>query len=1110
MDRTDSLTRDIESRNRIVSDIKTNFFVEAGAGSGKTTMLVNRMVAMVEKDIDIKKISAITFTKAAAGEFYERFQKILIERSNPNYVWEDKGHAGQLPKPTDETRERCAKALQNIDLCFMGTIDSFCNMILSEHPTEADILSDSTLVTDVELKMILRQMYVKICKGECGEELMNLANAFRAVNRDDEEVFYRGMSVLMEHRNAHFNYDASRVLNIDEDFAAFRKDMINLSSFLKDHDEISYSSGKENVRAWGYIRDVYYALRRRWSSNFPSVYWALNTLKDIAVVPSAWDNYSPYLSGYFEEPASRKRSLKCTIGNEGALFRSIQTLQYDVSMAFLDGCVKEVEKYMHDAGYLTYFDYLYYLRNMLKRDAEGDGKLIRYIYDRHSYFLIDEFQDTNPMQAEVFFYLSSEHPVSKWQDCKPRDGSLFIVGDPKQSIYRFRNADVTSFLNVKKLFVKNGGEILELSRNFRSKKSLCEYFNNIFTGLLPAETINQSKFEEIPVPDDVTDEFRGVYKYIVDSKDDERTKACMIADIIRSLVYNDRFKIRGKDDKELRQIRYSDFMVITYGKGNLPGIIKFFDVLKLPTKVEGEVLFSDNKALKELYRIYALLADPDDRIALYGALTGSIIGCTREEILAYKDRGGEISLSSTFDSKNCKSRKANKVAAKLEELKTVVPISQNMSPAALLSYIMDQFKIFAFASSKNLEIIYYTLELIRNAEKSGIVVTLKDGRDYLKELLSGESDIERCLSLNDKEDCIHIANLHKVKGLEAPFIILDYAQIGGMNTSIRIDYGEDSTEAYLFALMKGKQADGNYGSYISTEQFPNEKDQEKGALEAEELRKIYVAATRARNALIVCDIGGRNRWKPLHPETLTDIYSILKATDITTYELGEEVDSEELYDKAKEDCIFKNSDTLKPSFVFENPSRLPVKSKVSEDADIPGSEDSVETESNPLASLTGSMVHKLMEILVSTRASGDAERIVDEIISEYSSLKLRSYEDKLRDALNGVAATILSCGFAPTNNLPQDILKTLLSADEVYCEVPFCFKEDTPEGIVIWNGVMDVVYCSEGKWHIIDYKTNADGNDLDEKYQNQLAAYVKAFKETTGNDADAMTYHIDV
>ena len=134
---------DAQSRNRIISEMDKNFFVEAGAGSGKTTMLVNRMVAMVEAGIDINKICAITFTKAAAGEFYARFQRLLIERSNPDIQWKDHGFAGQLPKPTEESRARCLNALQNIDLCFMGTIDSFCYMILSEHPSEAKIPSDS-------------------------------------------------------------------------------------------------------------------------------------------------------------------------------------------------------------------------------------------------------------------------------------------------------------------------------------------------------------------------------------------------------------------------------------------------------------------------------------------------------------------------------------------------------------------------------------------------------------------------------------------------------------------------------------------------------------------------------------------------------------------------------------------------------------------------------------------------------------------------------------------------------------------------------------------------------------------------------------------------------
>ena len=108
---------------------------------------------MVEAGIDIDKICAITFTKAAAGEFFERFQNLLIERSRKDYVWKSAGYAGELPEPTEETRRNCEKALENIDLCFMGTIDSFCKMVLLEHPAKAHISSDVTLISDAEAEI---------------------------------------------------------------------------------------------------------------------------------------------------------------------------------------------------------------------------------------------------------------------------------------------------------------------------------------------------------------------------------------------------------------------------------------------------------------------------------------------------------------------------------------------------------------------------------------------------------------------------------------------------------------------------------------------------------------------------------------------------------------------------------------------------------------------------------------------------------------------------------------------------------------------------------------------------------------------------------------------
>ena len=296
---------------------------------------------------------------------------------------------------------------------------------------------------------------------------------------------------------------------------------------------------------------------------------------------------------------------------------------------------------------------------------------------------------------------------------------------------------------------------------------------------------------------------------------------------------------------------------------------------------------------------------------------------------------------------------------------------------------------------------------------------------------------------------------------------------------------------------------------MQTEGFEDEKNAEKDALKAETVRKIYVAATRARNALIVSSFGSRSRWKDFTPLSYPNILEFIKDSPATIISNTGSAEPDELYAEAENGCVFNNRDSERMTFDIVTPSKLTIVSKVSEERDvlIP---DEDESELRRFASVIGTMVHKLMEMLVSSRGKKDPEEAVQEIISEFRTASMKPYAEKISEALSGVAKTVMHGGYDQTNGLPKDIFKALLDADEVFCEVPFCYKEDTPDGIVIWNGIMDVVYCSGGQWHIVDYKTNAEGNDLDTKYQNQLAAYVKAFKATTGNDADAGTYHIDV
>jgi len=1141
-----SLEMDTLSRNKIVSEIDKNFFVEAGAGSGKTTMLVNRMVAMVESGIPIEKICAITFTKAAANEFYERFQKLLIERSNPVYGFEDKGLPGQLKAPTDATRKLCEKALQNIDLCFMGTIDSFCSMILSEHPSEAGIPSDSRNITNEEAATIYKQQFVKICAGDHGEDLKKQADAFKEFYYNAQEVFVSGVSVFMKNRNVHFNYKKLTSVDIDTEFADKRSALIKALEYLEKNKGLLSETNDGARNAKEKVGDTLKTLKSIWSSNIGNVIYALKKISSLRVLQKGMDEHGLLFADFFDEDASgRDKSHLINIGGSGGLLEQLKEQRYYISVSFMEKCVPVLEKELREKGCLTFFDYLYYLRNMLKKDAEGEGKLIRYIYDRHSYFLIDEFQDTNPMQAEIFFYLSSENPVPAWYECAPRPGSLFIVGDPKQSIYHFRGADVSSFLKIKKLFEERGGELLMLSRNFRSTDALCGFFNRVFKNMLPHETAYQSKFEEIPLPGRGQDEFQGVFKYSaytgkLIAEHPKETDPLQIKKIIKTLVDNDAYLICGKKGEEPRHIRYSDIMVITYGKKKLAPIMQVLGETGIPTKVEGSVPFGQNAALIEIYKIYSAVADPNDCISLYGALTGGIIGLDIEDIQLYRKENGVISLHFDLESIDFKEEAACKVAAEIEKLKKLRNASYKLSPAALFAKIMDDSRVYLTSELKDPEVVYYTLELLREAEKSGAVVSHMDGVAYIEQLLGGNSDKERCLSLSDSIDAVHMANLHKVKGLEAPIVILAATQEFQSSCDLRIVHKDDGSEGYLFSLSKPDDNGVSNGYYFETSEYAKEKNEESAAGEAEHIRLIYVAATRARNALIVCDSikaqgrgqSHRSKWEELLAEASD--FNFSEEADDDGKEAGAERTALaiDLYDEAEKTCVLNDRSREKASYSVGVPSHIKLASKLSEEQEvnvITVPDDMIDTaeEGTPekddkengakdkikyhlLPALVGTMTHRLMEMLVSSKNMINDKEAIREVINEYITPATEKYEKQLRTMLENVSQTIRAGGYPQINGAPQDILGTLLAVDEVYCEVPFSYKENTEEGQTVWNGIMDVVYASGGKWHIVDYKTNADGSDLDNNYKDQLEAYIKAFKATTGQDADAKTYHINV
>lgn len=1097
------MQQDTLSRQKIVENISSNFFVEAGAGSGKTTILVKRMVAMVEQGLDVSKICAITFTKAAAGEFYDRFQKALIERSMAPTAENFVPSPGELGNPTEQTRMRCADALNNIDLCFMGTIDSFCSMILSEHPAKAGIPSNAAILSSEDMQAQYKKAYSNIQNGIWGKDLMRLCRRFCAFHDRPDAVFLGAIGRLMDTRNCEYIFDPAPNKSVDEALKNEKEQALHILRALLSHPELKYDKQAASREAWDTLQTKQKMLFLSWKNNVNQVIKALNTIRNIRLIPETdLSIFGPEGEDWFQSHFTGTKVAWFEFSENALdpLIKRLQDMQYSVTMEFLTAASRHIADSLRKDGNLTFFDYLLYLRDTLKADAEAGGSLIRHIYARHKYFLIDEFQDTNPMQAEIFFYLTAQDPKADWRGCIPHPGSLFIVGDPKQSIYRFRYADVSAFLRIKEMFTGDVGEVVCLTRNFRSVHKLRSWFNSSFQVLLPEDTSLQSRYEPIPLeaapkPDNT---FEGVYSYKVFSgktADPEDTDPAKAARIIKQIVNNPDYMISERGYEKPMQITYQDIMLITPRKTKMSSYIQTFTEQAIPFRIEGKVLFGQCPSLIAVTRIFAAVANPKELSLLFGALTCKRFGFNLNVLHRLRNSDYDFNLYGDHP-------KNEPVTAAIEQLKLLVHFSHNLSATSLFTAILEELHIFKYVSTKNLEYVYFALELLRSAENKGQFASVSQAADFLETLISDDSDAERAISLTRNENRVHIANLHKVKGLEAPVVILADPYKTDQEPDIRVQQQDSKSLCWIFSVREG------FSTLLSCNGYKDAKDDEAACLEAEKKRLLYVAATRAKQVLLVANAitskgesDGKNPWKFFVDRCEGDFFDTFPAGAVSTVPSKTTASAAELYDDAENNLCSTTSQ--KSSYKVLRPSQIKLKGKTSAEDDFEDIESAnVRTHTvRAGAAVIGTLVHSLMEALVSSRGRTPLPSLVREITSEYEA-----EGEMYLQMLMQVGKTIQNGGFPQETGVPQDIFTTLLTADEVYCEVPFCCKTENN----IWHGIMDVVYRIGEQWFILDYKTNADAHDLDVKYQQQLDAYVSAFRELTCHTAKPLIYHIDV
>ena len=1120
---SDLLAMDERDRELIRTNITENYFVEASAGSGKTTSLVDRMTALVKAEIPVRQICAITFTKNAAAEFYFRFQKKLSEEA----AKEDN---------SPQIRKLCRDALNEIDLAFMGTIDAFCNLILHEHPAKAQIPGDAELRSDNEIEQAYAREYANIVNGEYSDPvLLEKAEVFAKIFDKPKKQFLAQMKHITELRHTVLHYPED---TLGEDFS--RHHMQEIADLAADLTLLASPEGmafRQTGSKDAAKKIESFALHlqtvtdpKKWDTAPLEVLKTLRDLEGYRILPDAEPQARglrcPGLFSLVESARTSYYELKI---KSFPLFQALCREVFGAAFGFFARAAEPVAEALRSRGELTYFDNLLYLRDMLRADAsdpENGGRLIRYITKRHRYFLIDEFQDTNPLQAEIFFYLAAEHPAADWRRCVPRPGSLFIVGDPKQSIYRFRNADVQSFLNVRALFQSHAGcRVLTLRQNFRSEQSLCAWFNECFTQKMPVQTENQSVYEEIPAGQPYQAEagtLSGVFTYRIQGGRDNEVQAIdvdTVCRIIRGLTNHPAYRIQTRKDKAPRPIRYSDFMVIGFKKNKFISYVRELAKYGIPTKVEGTLKFSDCPALMSLAAILNAAANPYQADAVYRAWTCPLTGLTAEDLLTLRQRGlirfdpADLpeKIAETFaadqpdlpDAEEKGRQLAERLNAFQAVLDTLAERARTLSFPLLVDEAIRRTDLFAYAGTEYMEYLCYAQELVRSETANGNICSAQDGAAFLIGMIDAPEQ-ERSLALDRKADCVHFANLHKVKGLERPIVILavPYGKKAD-SPDRRTEYGENGADSWFFEIEN-----------LRLDEYEEKSSAEKAALDAEDLRLLYVAATRAKCALIIADrrtskkdkvtkdyeYSSASFWSELAKacsgENSRDIMQMLSETEITEAEKAEAAE--------QGNCLTYMKEAKACSFQVMTPSRLAhaaaPKTKKQERGVI--------REKQGDAALTGTMVHRLMECIVSSHDAAECSVLCADICREYDA-DAALYAGTLET----VFRTMHSGGYPqdetgdPDKRCVQDLLPVLMRAEEVCCELPFSYLQENGE---LWYGVIDLVYCLEGRWHIVDYKTNEDGSDLDKVYRQQLEAYRDAFRRLTGQEADVRIYHIAV
>ena len=1029
----------------IVAGRGRDMLVTAGAGTGKTSVLVERYVSLLGEH-RISEMAAVTFTDAAATEMRERVRREVL------------------------TREELSRHRADIDEAIIGTIHSLCLRVLREHPVEAAIDPATRVLSDDEAEFELTRACIDALE-EAADADDHRALALRELGifaattqlplmvarRDEVEAAYKalpgetvegwaeGVRELLD-ANVRAAVEearpvlAERAARLKAAYAGPGEDALSRSlrdclAALGDPDAGDWSDLLSRVLDAGGKVNLRGGSARNWAENLQDVKSAMRAIRDKANefrgLPR-WNEHDPIAL----QALSSLRSL------------------------FEDAC----NRYSARKGELIAFDYLD-LEIRAAQLLRSHPDIAASYRSRLRHLMVDELQDTNPTQIAFLNLLKGPE--------------RFFVGDVKQAIYRFRGSDVRNFTRLHKE-IESGGAIHALSQSFRAHDPLVESFNILF------EKVFEDPREEFEAPMQAmtgrgTDSPESPYLVLLpisdrtpaDEKasddDRRRVEADAVAAEVASLL------------KRPRPTRASDVAILLRRLSNVHLFEQALESHGVPYRTIAGAGFFTRQEVLDLTNLLGWLAEPDDTIALAGALRSPLFMIDDQSLLALRSHDRSL-LRALRDPPETipeeVGRFCRRSAEVLQELRDGVPF---MPPDALLERALALTGFEAAwaplqGGDQALANIRKFVDLARQLADHSLDEFVTYVRRRRDELQAREGQ-----AVLDQSDAVRLLTVHGAKGLQFPIVFVPEAHLSSRVTydAVRWRTGEGISLTRARKVGSDEERRGRPGFYSYL------LGQDEAEEAAEHKRLFYVAATRAADMLYITGddrvrgdgwletarsaLGAAPEGVEVRSPIPVDLEAIAGRPALQLVQVPAENEEEDFMAPlvARPPVIPLRSSTPVTSLKLEVPSHGYLR------------------HGDGLGLVRGSLAHRAIEEWFKT-----GERpVLDELI--------RGMADGLGgQAVQGLVAEV--DGMLDIFDA-SPLADTLRDGDtRVHFEVPFSWDWD---GVPV-HGTIDLAYETGGAWHVLDFKTDdlrgRSLADASEAYLPQLALYAAALERAVG------------